>query len=333
LLLAGIFLGQVAAGFGGLKPCAQHNECGKSQWCFFSYDEQHRPMSSGFCFAHGEQAETEPLDIVMLEEAAQAPVDGVKKFTPKGLKVSSLTVQAEEGRQAKIVLESGKGAPFSLRVIGDMFALTKGDNLDVITVTPDGDVVAKTKVLAAGSLSADKGFIVNDVPQWRLVKMEDFSLNSGDFISDTPEDGELTTTKCQEGLFMLGGWKVLSKQLVRKTYQNLPKHDRLQVRGIFHFLDAWGGETAFLQLSIGKNGNMEYVWTETYDVSDYTNTVNVCGDDVGEGRFAVPIEISIPHTADVLTVAFGSTLKMAPQASPAFFGISSLEIYTRDSSA
>jgi hypothetical protein len=327
LLLAAVCV----SGYGGLKPCQKHNDCGNAQWCFFSYDENHQPMNSGFCFAHGERQE--PEDMVLLEEAAQAPVDGVKKFTPKGLKVSSLTVQAEEGRQAKIVLESGKGAPFTLRVVDDVFALTKGESLDVITVTPDGDVVAKTKVLAAGSLSSDKGFIVNDVPQWKLVKMEDFSLNTGDFISDTPEDGELTTTKCQEGLFMLGGWKVLSKQLVRKTYQNLPKHDRLQIKGVFHFLDAWGGETAFLQLSIGKNGNMEYVWTETYDVSDYTNTVNVCGDDVGEGRFSVPIEISLPHSADVITLAFGSTLTMAPAASPAFYGVSSLEIYTRDSTA
>jgi len=149
-------------------------------------------------------------------------------------------------------------------------------------------------------LSADKGFIVNDVPQWKLTYMEDFSQDTGNFISETPEDGPLTTTKCQEGLFMLGGFKVTSKQVVKKSYQSLPKHDRISIRAIFNFIDAWGGETAFMQLSVGKNGAMEYVWTETYDVSDYTNTVDVCGDATGEGRFSVPVHVSLPHTADVV---------------------------------
>ncbi len=53
-------------------------------------------------------------------------------------------------------------------------------------------------MLAAGSLSAEKGFIVNDVPQWKLTYMEDFSLSIGDFVSDTPEDGAVVTTKCNE---------------------------------------------------------------------------------------------------------------------------------------
>lgn len=35
----------------GLKSCEKHNDCGDTQWCYFSYDENHRPMDSGFCFA------------------------------------------------------------------------------------------------------------------------------------------------------------------------------------------------------------------------------------------------------------------------------------------
>jgi hypothetical protein len=322
----------------GLKSCDKHNDCGEMQWCYFSYNEN-REASTGFCFADmnhpGQTKDREPaVDMVLLETGLESHADPeITKFQPKGLKVSSLTVQAEEGREAKVVLESGAGAAFSLRVMEETFALTKGDNLDVLTVTPDGDVVAKTKVLAAGSLSAEKGFIINDVPQWKLTYMEDFSQDAGKFVSETPEDGALTTTKCQEGLFMLGGFKVTSKQTIKKTYQNLPKHDRISIRAVFNFIDAWGGETAFMQLSVGKNGAMEYVWTETYDVSDYTNTVDVCGDDTGEGRFSVPVEVSLPHSTDVITVAFGSTLTGSPSASTAFYGVSSLEIYSRDSMA
>ena len=62
---------------------------------------------------------------------------------------------------------------------------------------------------------------------------------------------------------------------------------------------------------MGKNGNMEYVWTETYDVSDYTHTVNLCGGEVGEGRFSVPVEVSLPHTADVVSREASGTWHLA----------------------
>lgn len=270
---------------------------------------------------------------ILLEEGATMrgkKDEPIKKFEPQGLKVSSLTVQAEEGKQAKVVLESGTGAPFSLRVMEDTFALTKGEDLDVLSVTADGDVVAKTKVLAAGSLSTDKGLIVNDVPQWQLVYMEDFSLNDGKFVC---EEGKYTVETCGSGLFMLGGPKSLSSQTVKKTYQNLPSHDRITIKATFHFIDQWGGETGFMKMSVGKNGKLEYVWTETYDESDYTHTVDVCGSEVGEGRFSAPIEVSMPHTADVVTVAFGSTLSLAPDASPGHYGVSSVEVYVRNSEA
>lgn len=269
---------------------------------------------------------------ILLEEGVRVrsePAAAIKKFEPQGLKVSSLTVQAEEGKEAKVVLESGTGAPFSLRVSEDTFSVTKGEDLDVLTVNPMGDVVAKTKVLAAGSLSSDKGLIVNDVPQWTLAFAEDFSTSDGKFVSDNAEFAH-SVTKCKNGLYLLGGFKSLSMQTVKKTYQDLPKHDRLMIRATYHFIDQWGGETGFMQMSVGKNSKMEYVWTETYDESDYTHTVDVCGSEVGEGRFSSPIEVSVPHTADVVTVGFGSTITATPAGSSGFYGVSSVEVYVRN---
>jgi len=318
----------------GLTSCERHNDCEETQWCYFSYDENHRPMQSGFCFSESSNTQSkisdieETKDLILLEEESRAPDGAIKKFEPQGLKVSSLTVQAEEGKQAKVVLESGTGAPFSLRVSEDTFSVTKGEDLDVLTVNPDGDVVAKTKVLAAGSLSSDKGLIVNDVPQWTLAFAEDFSTSDGKFVSDNAEFAH-GVTKCKNGLYMLGGFKSLSMQTVKKTYQDLPKHDRLMIRATYHFIDQWGGETGFMQTSVGKNSKMEYVWTETYDESDYTHTVDVCGSEVGEGRFSSPVEVSVPHTADVVTVAFGSTISATPAGSSGFYGVSSVEVYVR----
>ena len=344
----------------GLTSCERHNDCEETQWCYFSYDENHRPMQSGFCFSESSNTQSKISDIeetkdlvrffffllflkktfhsyshhtttpqILLEEGSRAPDGAIKKFEPQGLKVSSLTVQAEEGKQAKVVLESGTGAPFSLRVSEDTFSVTKGEDLDVLTVNPDGDVVAKTKVLAAGSLSSDKGLIVNDVPQWTLAFAEDFSTSDGKFVSDNAEFAH-GVTKCKNGLYMLGGFKSLSMQTVKKTYQDLPKHDRLMIRATYHFIDQWGGETGFMQMSVGKNSKMEYAWTETYDESDYTHTVDVCGSEVGEGRFSSPVEVSVPHTADVVTVAFGSTISATPAGSSGFYGVSSVEVYVRN---
>ena len=52
-----------------------------------------------------------------------------------------------------------------------------------------------------------------------------------------------------------------------KTFKGLPKHSRVRVQAVFHFIDAWGGETAWMKLSSGADGKMEFAWTETIQSS------------------------------------------------------------------
>jgi len=338
-----LFCAAVCSSTRGLKSCQQHGDCGDAQSCFFSYDENHQPLGSGFCFsAHGQNGNEMAIlddsivsEMIMLQESENEPDEAVKKFEPQGLKVSSLTVQAEEGKQAKVVLKSGSGAPFSLRVDGDVFALTKGADLDVLSVNSNGDVIAQTQVLAAGSLHAEKGFIVNDVPQWKLVYSEDFAKNddaSGFVLSDGESLSELSTSSCGPGLVMIGGFDAqLSSQEISKTYQNLPEHDQVMVKAVYHFIDNWNGESGYMKLSVGndKGGDSPYVWTENLDVSDYLKTPNVCGSkDFGEPKFSSLVEVSSRHSADQLTVTFGSTLG---SANDAWYGVSSVEVYVRNS--
>merc|ERR1719456_1302825 len=114
-----------------------------------------------------------------VEGGADEPADDIIKFNPEGLKVSSLTVQAPQGKSALVVLGSGADHSYNIGVNAHgMFAVTQGDK-DVITVTPEGDVVARTKVLAAAQLQADGGFVVNDVQQWSMAVSEDFSVADG----------------------------------------------------------------------------------------------------------------------------------------------------------
>lgn len=47
----------------------------------------------------------------------------------------------------------------------------------------------------------------------------------------------------------------------------LPKHNRLQLRATYHFIDQWDGQTGYASMSVGANNKMEYVWTETYGAS------------------------------------------------------------------
>jgi len=274
---------------------------------------------------------------ILLEENEQGTLQApeVQKFQPQGLKVSSLTVQAEEGKQAKVVLKSGSGEPFALRVQENTFSITKGQDLDVLTVNSNGDVIAKTQVLAAGSLHADKGFIVNDVAQWRLVASEDFASNGvSGFIQDTQKNALSsleTTIVC--GVHMVGGVDLTSVQTISKTYQNLPKHDQIMVKAVFNFIDDWQGESGFMQLNTGKNGANSFVWTHSLDITNHKNNPSMCGE--GEGskskgvlRLSSPIEVATRHTSDEMTVTFGSSLT-EPLA---YYGVSSVEVYVRDSS-
>ena len=76
--------------------------------------------------------------------------------------------------------------------------------------------------------------------------------------------------------------------------QGLPKHTRLRITANFHFIDMWNSETGYLMADIGGPGaTLEYVWTERYDVADYKNSSDACGGPLGEGRFSVPIDVSL----------------------------------------
>lgn len=213
-------------------------------------------------------------------------------------------------------------ARYSFGVHADgTFAISKGMSKDVLSVNADGDVVARTKLLAAGALSADSGFVVDTVPQWSLWKSEDFAgAVEGWSMSDV--------TRCG-GVTMLGGFEKTSKTTVSKTFKGLPAHSRVRIVANYHFIDLWQGEVGFMQTSSGAEGKMEYAWTDRYELPDAKGVVNVCGhDDYAEGHFSVPIDVTIVHTGDELTVSFGSTLTADPAQSS--FGISGLNIYVRN---
>ena len=107
---------------------------------------------------------------------------------------------------------------------------------------------------------------------------------------------------------MLGGFGKFAGGEVVKTYSDIPVHTKLRIVASYHFIDAWSGESGFLRANIGRDGMMEYLWTEKYDYAKAKNGISVCGAVYPEGRLTSSIDIVIPHVSDTLTLGFGSTL-------------------------
>lgn len=81
----------------------------------------------------------------------------------------------------------------------------------------------------------------------------------------------------------------------------MSSHEFIKVKANFHFIDAWSGESGFMKVD-GKTSELQYVWTEKYDFSKATNGINICGAAYSESKFSVPIEITLKHSKDSLTV-------------------------------
>ncbi len=122
---------------------------------------------------------------------------------------------------------------------------------------------------------------------------------------------------------LLGGCGHFAGGEVSKIYGNLPEHDAVRVKANYHFIDAWGGETAFAKLQ------NQYVWSDTFDQQSAKSGVNLCCGDAPESRFSVPIDVTLPHTEKTLQVTFGSTLTLSPAEQS--WAISDVQVYVRSS--
>jgi len=174
----------------------------------------------------------------------------------------------------------------------------------------------------ANTLNAVNGIAVRGVKQWQLLYSDDFSAPVSGW-------GANEVTQCG-GVFMLGGPCKFSSNEVNKTFTGLPPHKQLRVVATYHFIDRWMGETGYMKLDVGLNGCSEPVWTEQHAQQQTTNGVNLCGNAaVSEGKFAAPVEVTVPHRKDAVTVTFGSTIGGGDSCDESW-GISAVEIYVRN---
>merc|ERR1712046_362873 len=89
---------------------------------------------------------------------------------------------------------------------------------------------------------------------------------------------------------------------VKKTFTGLGRHSALRLQAQYHFLDSWDNERAWAKIN-GKT-----VWTDLNDIRGlHPNALNLCGGESPEGKFAVPIDVVIPHVDGIVEVGSART--------------------------
>lgn len=178
------------------------------------------------------------------------------------------------------------------------------------------DHVEAVSVDAAGGLS------IRGVKQWQLVSADDFTQSG---IGWSRQE----VTHCA-GVSMLGGYCKLSKGEVNKTFNGLPPHKQLRLMATYHFIDRWIGEAGYMKLGIGEAGAPVLVWSEQHAQQMSKNGLNLCGQGgTPEGKFSVPIDVTVPHTFDTIDLIFGSTMDDTDPCDESW-GVSGVEIYVRN---
>merc|ERR1712070_820859 len=192
----------------------------------------------------------------------------------------------------------------SLALTGESITVTKGTIGTLITKAiagPEGSVHFSGEMTLGSSMDVNgttkvSSFIQNDVVQWALKHHDDFEGEVKGW--DTTE-----TSSCDGFDTHLGGHCAATGGSVKKTFTGLGAHKAVRVQAQYHFLDSWENERAWAKIN-GKT-----VWTEMNDIRGlHPSALNICGGDSAEGKFAVPIDVIIPHAGDSLEVEFGADL-------------------------
>jgi len=231
-----------------------------------------------------------------------------------GLNISSLSVNAPKGHTAKVQLGGGNATSYKIGVMPEAdFAIVQGES-KLVDINQDGTVHVTTKQFSTGELAVDGYMSFDGVRQWKLFKQENFEESVEGWCNKT-------TSSCG-GYTLLGGYKNFAGGEVKKTFEGLPAHTSVKLVATFHFIDAWEGEYAYARI------DDNYVWTDTYTNEASSQSVNVCGNDkVGEGRFAVPVSVSVPHTSNKVKISFGSTIDQDPADES--WGLSHVAVYIK----
>lgn len=173
------------------------------------------------------------------------------------------------------------------------------DSFDTFTISQDGspiisvntldNITLNMESLSARNIDLYGDFKILGTPQFKTVIIESFfqsQVNGWVYsITNAPVDNNMIT-QCG-GQYILGGFGKLAMGEIYKVFTDIPPHKLLRIKANVHFIDRWAGESCYLKMDIGKDGSMEYVWTERNYNSD--SAINICGGTQGESKFSVNV--------------------------------------------
>ena len=236
--------------------------------------------------------------------------------------LSSISISGSHNEDAYLRFMSGSTQMLfvSLQAETGSF-LVKTDKINILEARKDNEVYFEETSLRLKNVKFLNNLLFKQIPQYKLLVEENYW--------DEPVGWTNNSISQCGRIYMLGGYRQLAGGEISKAFKELPPHAQIRVVANFHFIDGWQGEMGFLKVDIGRDKNMEYVWTEKYD---YTKSggdegINLCGNKFPENRPSVHIDINIPHSDDSIVLAFGSTLNRDPK--DASFGVSGLQIFIK----
>eukprot|EP00347_Sterkiella_histriomuscorum_P015616 403356353 len=225
------------------------------------------------------------------------------------------------------------------------FGIQKGDQQVMEIDGLNGDVTFRgnVKIDQSLKLGLHSQFQVNGVSQWLMIHEESgdtFDLKKWSVVDNLSKKFEMSNCG---GLPMLGGYSQLSSETLSTTVslKNYDAFTHLKFEALFHFIDAWSGETAFMRLlqpqtqtspALRNTPSYTYLWTDSFDFTQTKNSINICGSEVGEGKFTSIAEgvvnrDQIQGDKESITIQIGTTLSADPMYSS--YGISAFRVYIR----
>ena len=231
------------------------------------------------------------------------------------LSVRSLSVLGD-GAESRIVLGDGSGSYMLAADAAGALTVRSGART-VVSVDANG-TMGVDNLHARGRLRVDGQLEYHGVSQWFLARVDDFETSCTAWSN-------CTRTTCAAagdgGAKMLGGYGAFAGGEVSKLYVRLDSpHTQLRLKATFHFIDRraarpacrasrpsassrlprarerewsgrrrWEGESAYAKL------DNQFVWSEAHSVGPKAPGVNLCGGEVPETKFAVPIDVVRPR--------------------------------------
>lgn len=236
-----------------------------------------------------------------------------------GVTIPTLTIARDESGNSALRFEGHPSYSLGVDSLGN-FSISS-ENKPMLVIGSDQTVSIHMSKLSVRRVDFEGDLVVQGVSQFKMIWREDFQDHRG----WTGSVDKIGISTCA-GIPMLGGYKLFGRGSVQKTFIELPVHRELRIKANFHFLDQWTGESGYMKLNSSASAQLDYVWTD-FHFQKSGSGVNICGGDVADSKFSVPIEITIPHSAERFTIEFGSTLE--GDAIQQSWGVSGLEIHVR----